>query len=232
MGIDCRAECSLMPVFLPPHPAQAGDRLRSTERMPSGSGRRLGYHTHFCSSKVGSMSKPLLLLLIAPLLLAQTPAVTGRWFATVDLYGTPINISLELNQHGDKLTGAFGGDKLEGTLAANSIHFLAKDEHGGTAELTGALEAGAISGNIVFVDADDKEHPTTHPFAATLAPQRRAGTPQRHDFTPSVFHRQFSAANKPVLTVFPGFRVPALGRRWDERECYCPCAVSVAPIHP
>jgi len=152
-----------------------------------------------------AMRKPLPLLFLTPaLLLAQPPAVTGRWFATADFYGTPINFPMELNQQGDKLTGKFAGDKLEGTLTGNSIHFLAKDERGGTEELTGAVQAGAISGTIVFVDADDKEHPATHKFSATLVPERRTAAPQRHEFTPSTFHRQFSAANKPVLTVSPG----------------------------
>ena len=37
-----------------------------------------------------------------------------------------------------------------------------------------------------------------------MVPARRAGTPQRHEFRPTVFHRQFSASNQPVLTVAPG----------------------------
>ncbi|MGA2592251.1 MAG: acetamidase/formamidase family protein [Bryobacteraceae bacterium] len=151
------------------------------------------------------MTKPLTELLLVPaLLLAQSSSVTGRWFAAADFYGTPINFPMELNQQGDKLTGDFAGDKLEGTLTGNSLHFLAKDEHGGTEELTATLQSGTISGTIVFVDSDDKEHPTTHQFTATLVPPRRTGAPQRHDFTPSTFYRQFSAANKPVLTVSPG----------------------------
>jgi amidase len=92
---------------------------------------------------------------------------------------------------------------------ASSFRFEAsaarsKDEHGGTEELPGTFQAGSISGTIIFIDADDKEHPTTHQFTATLAPQRRSTPPQRHEFAPSTFHRQFSAANKPVLTVSPG----------------------------
>ena len=151
------------------------------------------------------MIKSLSLLLLVPaLLLAQPPNLSGRWFAVADFYGTPINFPMELNQQGDKLTGNFAGDKLEGTLTGSSLHFLTKDEHGGTEELTGTVQAGVISGSITFVDADDKEHPATHPFTATLVPQRRAGARQRHEFTPSTFHRQFSAANKPVLTVDPG----------------------------
>ena len=148
---------------------------------------------------------PLLLLLLLPaVLLAQSPTVSGRWFATADFYGTPINFSLDLSQQGDKLTGDFGGDKLEGTLTSDALHFLAKDEHGGTEELTATVHSGAISGTIIFIDGDDKEHPATHQFTATLVPPRRTGPPQRHDFTPSTFHRQFSATNKPVLTVSPG----------------------------
>jgi len=151
------------------------------------------------------MTQPLSLLLLVPaLLLAQSAAVTGRWFVAADFYGTPIDFSMELNQQGDKLIGNFAGDKLEGTFAGNSLHFLAKDEQGGTEELTATVQSGVISGTIVFVDSDDKEHPATHPFTATLVPQRRPGGPQRHDFTPTVFYRQFSAANKPVLTVSPG----------------------------
>ena len=43
-----------------------------------------------------------------------------------------------------------------------------------------------------------------HQFTAKIVPARRAGPPQRHEFTPTIFYRQFSAANKPVLTVSPG----------------------------
>jgi acetamidase/formamidase len=154
---------------------------------------------------MSAMLKPLsLLLLLSGLTVAQPSAVTGKWFATADFYGTPINFPMELDQQGDKLTGKFAGDKLEGTLHGNSIHFLAKSKEGGTEELTGTLQAGAVSGSIIFIDSDDKEHPTTHEFTATLVPPRRTGPPQRHEFTPSTFYRQFSAANKPVLTVSPG----------------------------
>src|SRR5271157_1543152 len=151
------------------------------------------------------MTKPLSLLILIPALLpAQSPGVTGRWFVSADFYGTPINFSMELSQQGDKLTGNFDGDKLEGSLTGNSLHFLAKDDHGGTAELTATVESGVISGAIAFVDSDDKERPTTHQLTATLVPQRRTGAPQRHEFAPSMFYRQFSATNKPVLAVSPG----------------------------
>jgi amidase len=165
------------------------------------------------------MRKLLFLLFLIPgLLLAQNSrsqvaqkpaaagdsAVSGRWIISADFYGTPINFPLELKQEGDKLTGNFEGDKLEGTLTGNSIHFLAKDEQGGTEECQATVQDGVMSGTVVFTDAGDAAHPTTHQFTAKLVPQRRAGAPQRHEFMPTTFYRQFSATNKPVLTISPG----------------------------
>jgi len=154
-----------------------------------------------------SISLPKLALLpflIPGLTVAQSSSVAGKWFATADFYGTTLNFPLELSQQENKLTGKFDGDKLEGTLSGNAIHFLAKDEHGGSEELSGTVQSGSISGTIIFTDSEDQEHPTTHAFTATLAAARRAGAPQRHEFKSSAFQRQFSASNKPVLRVFPG----------------------------
>jgi len=96
--------------------------------------------------------------------------------------------------------GRGDGDKLEGTVNGNSTHFVAKDEKGGAEEFTATVKDGAMAGTIVFTDAGDHEHPSTHAFTASLAPRRGVRAAQRHEFTPTVFYRQFSAANKPVLT--------------------------------
>ena len=149
------------------------------------------------------MLKALLLSLV-PALLAAQPSVSGRWFVVADFYGTPIHFTMELKQEGDRLAGDFGGDKLEGTFTGDSIHFIAKDENGGNEELTGTVHGTAMSGTITFVGGDDKEHPAKHEFTATPVPPRGNGEPRRHEFTPASFHRQFSAANKPVLNVAPG----------------------------
>lgn len=166
------------------------------------------------------MSRPLFLALcVSGLLLAPTSrlrcaqgvatgspntGVSGRWTLSADFYGTPLYFALELKQEGDKLTGNFDGDKLEGTLTGNSVHFLAKDEQGGTEECQATLQDGTMSGTAVFTDADDPAHPGRHRFTASLVPQRRPGPPQRHDFTPTTFYRQFSATNEPVLKIWPG----------------------------
>ena len=128
----------------------------------------------------------------------------GRWTVSTDFYGTPLYFSMELEQNGDKLTGNFSGDKLEGAITGNSIQFLAKDDQGGTEDLKGTIQNGTITGTVVFVNGDDKEHPTTHQFTATAVPKRRSGPAQRHEYVPAIFYRRFSAENKPVLTVAPG----------------------------
>jgi amidase len=135
---------------------------------------------------------------------ATESAVSGRWIVTVDFHGTPIYVLLELKQDGSKLTGEVNGDKLEGTLEGNALHFVAKDERGGSQEVRGSVQGDTITGTVVLTDADDPQRPSTHEFTAKRVPQRRAGAAQRHDFTPTVFYRQFSPMNKPALTVSPG----------------------------
>jgi hypothetical protein len=144
------------------------------------------------------------LILIPTLLFAQSSGVTGHWTTSADFYGTTLFFPMELSQTGNTFTGNFDGDKLEGAVTGNAIHFLAKDNNGGSEELTGTLKDGVISGSITFIDGDDKEHPTTHTLTATPIPQRTNAAPQRHEFIPTVFYRQFSGANKPVLRVAPG----------------------------
>jgi amidase len=160
------------------------------------------------------MRKVLFLLLFVPgVLLAQSvqeaarPAsggVSGRWVVSTDYYGTRTYDQLELKQEGEKLSGNFDGDKLEGTLKGNSIYFLAKDEQGGTEEVKGTVQGGTIAGTVVFTHFDDPAHPGSHKFTAELVPARRMGAPRRHEFVPTTFYRQFSALIKPVLTISPG----------------------------
>ena len=116
-------------------------------------------------------------------------SVSGNWLVTADFYGTPLFFRMEFKEEGGKLTGKFDGDKLEGTVTGNAIHFVAKDDEGGTEECTATLKDGTISGTVVFTGADNPTHPETHTFTANRAPERKAGAPQRHEFTPTVCYR-------------------------------------------
>jgi len=135
---------------------------------------------------------------------AQTPTLTGKWIVTSDYFGTPSLARLTLEQQGAKLTGNFNGDKLEGTVTGNEITFTSKDEDGGSDTLHGIWKNGAISGDIVEIDSSNPTHPDHFTFTAILAAPLEHPTPQRHDFTPTVFRRQFSPLYPPVLTVNPG----------------------------
>src|SRR5690242_19916852 len=116
-----------------------------------------------CSPEV-IMRRLLAFLFLASVLLIAQPqnSLTGRWVVTIDFYGTPQMGQMELDQQSDKLTGKFGGDKLEGTIKGNAIHFLAKDDEGGSEEINATLQNGAMAGTAVFIDGDDPSHPTTH----------------------------------------------------------------------
>jgi len=130
--------------------------------------------------------------------------LTGSWIATGDMYGTTTYFRIELKQEGEKLTGTFAGKKLEGSISGSTLHLLATNADGYTAEANVTLKNGTLSGTSVETDASDKTHPMTYPFTATLVPIRRPGPPAHHEFTPTVFYRQYSPLNKPVLTVAPG----------------------------
>jgi amidase len=150
----------------------------------------------------------ILIVLSAPLRAYQASdgkgPLTGRWIVTANYYGTPLYLGLDLEQQGEKLSGKFTGDKLEGTIKGDTIYFLAKDEQGGTEEVKGTIKAGIFTGTVIFQDVNHQETPATPAFTATLAPARPSGPPQHHEFTPTVFYRQYSSVNKPVLRVAPG----------------------------
>ncbi|HTR04182.1 MAG TPA: acetamidase/formamidase family protein [Thermoanaerobaculia bacterium] len=146
----------------------------------------------------------VLLCLVARVLSAEGPPVAGRWVVTVESFGVPAYYVMTLQQQGEKLTGDFDGDKLEGTVSGNEVKFRAQDERGGWEEATARLDGGTLRGSITLVFSDDAEHPRTQPFTARRATLAPAGSPRRHEFVPTTFHRQFSPAIPPVLTIAPG----------------------------
>jgi amidase len=128
----------------------------------------------------------------------------GRWLVTADLHGTPIYGRLDVEQQGEKITGQFYGDKFEGTIDAGAIHLLAKNGSGGTRKVDGTLKNGVLSGAVVETDGADESHSDRYSFTAIPVREDHRVAPVHHEFTPTVFYREFSASNKAVLTVSPG----------------------------
>jgi amidase len=147
----------------------------------------------------------LCLFALAPLAApAQTPSLAGHWLVSANYFGTPLYYRLNVEQTGDKLTATYRGYKLEGTLNGTSFHLSAKDEQNNTDELIGTITNGTLQATDTETDADNKANPVAIKITATLAPALEHPTPQRHEFTPTVYYRQISALNKPVLTINPG----------------------------
>ena len=134
---------------------------------------------------------------------ADPPGLTGRWSVSIDFFGVPRYFTMQLTQQGAALSGDFDGDSLTGTVNGSDIEIAAKDVRGGYENLKASLRDGALTGSIEIAFSNDVAHPSTHAFTAAPVHPRPA-KPTRHVFTPTAFHRQFSAAIKPVLTVAPG----------------------------
>jgi len=150
-------------------------------------------------------------LFLALVVNAQTSAVpqnsagiSGEWLVTRDVFGNPAYQRMTLKAEGDKVTGVFAGDKLEGTLSCGALHFIARDEENNTSEFTGTFTGTTISGKVVETDASDPKDRSENTMTAVHAPAPRSAAPKRHEFTPTIFYRQFSASNKPVLQIAPG----------------------------
>jgi acetamidase/formamidase len=134
---------------------------------------------------------------------ADPPGLTGRWSVSVDFFGVPRYFTMQLTQQGTALSGDFDGDTLTGTVNSSDVEIAAKDTRGGYENLKASLRDGVLTGSIEIAFSNDVAHPSTHAFTAAPVHPRPA-KPTRHVFTPTAFHRQFSAAIKPVLTVAPG----------------------------
>lgn len=133
----------------------------------------------------------------------QSPA-TQHYLVTTNVFGTLRYFRLDLGQQGDKLSGHWNGDSLDGTMTNDSLSFVAKDRFGGSDKVRAILKNGVLSGTIVSTESIGATAPYSHSFTATPVPKRGAAPPQRQDFVPTEFHRQFSAQTAPVLTIAPG----------------------------
>ena len=142
-------------------------------------------------------------LLLAPARLPAQGGLDGTWLLTTEVFGYPLHQRLTLAQKGESLTGKADSDKVEGTLKGSAIHFVSKQDDGGSNEYTGTLSGDTMTGTVVLIDGDSGER-VDSTFSARRVPERRTGPPQRHEFVPTAFHRTFSAETRPVLTIWPG----------------------------
>lgn len=134
----------------------------------------------------------------------STEPISGEWLITRVVFGNQLYQKITLKFDNGKVTGAFAsGKKLEGTLQGNALHFIARDANS-TIECTATLNGRTISGKFVETVTNDTNEVNESSITATRVPVPRSGPPQRHEFTPTTFYREFSASPDPVLHIWPG----------------------------
>jgi len=144
---------------------------------------------------------------IAVVCLASTAAlaqgtIAGDWLLTQDMYGNPLHRRLSLTVDGNNVSGTLDRQAIAGTISGTTIQFAIKTATV-TVDFTGAISGDGLSGSVVRTASDDPT-PFKTTWTAHRIPPRRAGPPQRHEFVPTAFHRQFSASTAPVLRIWPG----------------------------
>ena len=142
----------------------------------------------------------LIVCLSATSVVAQT-TIAGDWLLTEDLFGNPLHQRLTLKVDGTALSGTLGRRQVEGTVSGNAIRFTLRGENA-VDEFSGTLSADGMSGTLTRTEKGEPNFNTS--WSARRIPAKRAGPPQRHEFVPTTFHRQFSASNPPVLRIWPG----------------------------
>jgi acetamidase/formamidase len=143
----------------------------------------------------------LFLSLTATIALAQTTAA-GDWLFSQDVYGNPLYQRLTLKVDGTVVSGTLGRRSIDGTLSGSTIRFTAKSPDA-TDEFNGTVSSDSITGTPRHTETNEPQ-PRETSWSARRAPAKPAGPPRRHEFVPTVFHRQFSASNPPVLRIWPG----------------------------
>jgi len=147
----------------------------------------------------------LALLAVPPLAPQTTQPLTGKWTITANYFGTTRYYSLDIVQQADKVSGTFNGTKFDAVLVGTSLQIQVPWGQGGKLDLKATVSpAGELSGMVSTSFPDDAGHAVSYPITASRVPARSTAPPQRHEFVPTVFYRQYSAANPPVLHVNPG----------------------------
>ena len=137
--------------------------------------------------------------------LAQTPSATGNWLSLRQLLRhAPLHPP---QSPADRRQTHRHLPRIQTRRHPPRRHISPLRHRRGRAtplELNGTIANGTLQATDTEIDADNKANPVTLKITATLAPALTHPTSQRHEFTPTVFYRQFSPLNKPVLTINPG----------------------------
>ncbi len=132
--------------------------------------------------------------------------LSGPWVIEVQVGADRLTTArANMKFEGGLVTGTVGEEKLEGKYNDPKIELRWVDRQGNVAaNLTGVRDGDRLRGNASSPD----ELPYTWVAYREAA---RPAQPKTHEFTPTQFHRHFSAAIPPALRIHPGDTV----RTWS-----------------
>jgi acetamidase/formamidase len=143
--------------------------------------------------------------ILSPLAAAQTqPASTADWELTAVFLGHKLGERMKLKVDQGQLTGfVYIGENvaLKGNIKGSDVSFDFKESDGTVTKCTGHINGDTMSGD--YVNIDPHGNRTTGTWSAHRS-QSRPATPQKLEFVPQEFYREFSSTTEPVLHIFPG----------------------------
>lgn len=161
----------------------------------------------------GWMRAAILAIALATCGLAAAATVAGDWVAEIpSAQGESQFAHVVLKITGTKVTGTWGASTLDGTLAGDKLEAKLIDTDGKVAgSFSGTMAADRISGMGTFPAPRGRggyggmRVGAAAPTSFTLTrPVAAPASPRSLKFEPTAIFPTYSAANKPVLTIFPG----------------------------
>jgi acetamidase/formamidase len=135
--------------------------------------------------------------------------LSGNWIAEIAAQGEPQYVRVSLQTNGSALTGTWGQTKIEGTLSGSSLDLKLSAADGSPAGTLTAMQNGdSISGTGSIVNRGGRGGGRAGGGGAINFTMKRPAAPPAMPrdlkFEPTDYFATYSAANKPVLTIFPG----------------------------
>jgi len=132
---------------------------------------------------------------------AQAPET---WVITVDMWGNPLYQLLTVQRGREKFQGDLDGDPVDGQRQGATVTFTATDGNQATYRFVGQIDHQMMHGTADFPDSNHPDRRVQHGFTGRRLPERPAGGPHRHEFTPTDYSNTFNPHRPPVMTIWPG----------------------------
>jgi acetamidase/formamidase len=122
--------------------------------------------------------------------------ITGPWELSITGGQASFGQHIDIAQKDGKYSFSFQGDDAAVALDGQTVRITVVEDGKQIGDLSGRLTDQGMSG-------DGKIEGLAMTWSARR-PAQPPAAPQRHEFTPTVFYREFSGAKPPALRIFPG----------------------------